>query len=368
MKSAAGSQSPITILCTGGATGYLASFISEAINEYNKDRIKIQYWPTSRNLHQVLKPNDPNTPITFRFQNSEEVSKASKTLLELKPDVIIHAAALTSLGKCELNADVAMESNCPHGLLDAIELAEKDSGSSWRLGRFIYISTDQVYQGDPDAIGRVSVPSLPSSFISTLIGKENEEQTLWPAIPPDNLLPPVNIYGRSKLAFESLLMKRRQQSPGDSVVLRASNMIGPVSPTTGDGRFLQWLESALSIAPDAEKISLFVDEYRNFVYVRDVARAILGISLSSAERLKPVYNLGGNINLSRHEFGRVVCSVKGFPFEKCNILEKKRADIVGAAYESPLDIGMDSYALERDLMDFAFTPMDVALKESLSPT
>jgi len=353
----------IRILCTGGLSGYLASFIFEAIGKHNiQQYTKIQYLPTSRNLD--LGDTSESGPTTFRFRTPEEVTNASKTLLELEPDVIVHAAAMAALPKCEQNPNEAMEANCPSGLLDAIDLAEQDSDSSWSLRRLIYLSTDQVYQGNADSSGRVVVPS-PSGFTCNFLERNTKEETLWPPILPNELPPPVNMYGRSKLAFESLLMERRSKNKGDCVILRLSNMIGPVSPLTGDGRFLQWLDIALSVSPSAEKISLFVDEYRNFVYVRDVARAVLNVSLSMSQNLAPVYNVGGQINLSRYDFGKLVCHVKGFEFKDSNVGEKKRADIADAAYESPLNIGMDSSALKRDFIDFEFTPMEVALKESL---
>lgn len=90
------SQTPTRkISCTGGATGYLASFISEAIDNYNEDFINLQYWPTTRNHKHDFECNGVNSPLTFRYQSSEEISQAAMTLLKIKPDVIVHAAAET---------------------------------------------------------------------------------------------------------------------------------------------------------------------------------------------------------------------------------------------------------------------------------
>jgi len=334
--------STCTVLCTGARSGYLASFI---IREAASDA-HIRLVGTTRSPVTA----SPSL-VTLRYDTADEISAAAATLLHLRPATLIHAAALSSPASCERDEGAAAAANCPAGLIDAIERAEaaaaaEASSHPWTV-RLVYVSTDQVYPGDVS---------------------DNAEVAALP--------PPVNAYGRSKLAFEALLAERRGRPAGGgpprAAVLRASNMIGPPSPATGEGRFLQWLDGVLACAVGgkARQVGLYGDEVRSFVYVVDVARWAL--AMASVEHLPDcgdgevsVYNAGGAEALSRVEFGRRVCAVRGIDPEKV-IREEKRADVIGGAYPSPLDIGMDIAKIVRDFGDTVrVTPMEVALKDSL---
>jgi nucleoside-diphosphate-sugar epimerase len=62
------------------------------------------------------------------------------------------------------------------------------------------------------------------------------------------------------------------------VVVRSSNMVGPVAPFTGAGKFLQWLEKELDRALNPSKVvELFADEVRSFAHVHDVCAALLAL-------------------------------------------------------------------------------------------
>lgn len=239
--------------------------------------------------------------------------------------------------------------------------------------RIIYLSTDQVYPGD--------------RTVCRAGGKGS--RSTHADVDPSRLPIPINAYGRSKLAFENLLAERRGRTCYDdvkinglcTVILRASNMIGPRSSTTGQGKFIQWLDSALSASlaktfeedKQSSSVRLFVDEIRSFVYVRDVARFVLAAAV--AEKLPDdgksevaVYNLGGLEALSRADLGHRVCEVRGILKDVASqiISLEKRADVVGGAYPSPLDIGMDSSKILQDFGNtMKITTLEDALKESL---
>ena len=389
-------KEPLTILCTGGATGYLASFLSEAVDKFNASKDKkenVKFIPTSRMMLDI--GTDPsntksNDIVVLRYETSQDISQAASTIYDLKPNVIVHTAALASPAKCEQEPMKAMIANCPKGLLEAIDLAQemddiqgnstKITSSKWTLPMFIYISTDQVYQGDDNSSGRVFVHKNKTSEINEDKCSKEPQQKLWPPIPSYDLLTPVNEYAKSKLAFERLIIDRQSKNKPTKIektnyiILRASNMIGPKSPKTGQGRFLQWLDSSIHKIQgknyEMNHVNLFLDEFRSFVYVRDVAKVILLISLSllsetSPKLWKSVYNLGGPQNLSRYELGQLVVQHKGLLIEETNVLGIPKGKLVGASYNSPLDIGMDSTDLENEFEHFQLTPMEVAVKESL---
>src|SRR5271169_5487807 len=76
-------------------------------------------------------------PIKFDVSNKESVNE---TLRLVKPDVVVHAASLTDVDKCELNKELAWKINV-EGTKNIVETA-KITGSF-----LIYISTDYVFNG-----------------------------------------------------------------------------------------------------------------------------------------------------------------------------------------------------------------------------
>jgi dTDP-4-dehydrorhamnose reductase len=218
----------------------------------------------------------------------------------------------------------------PGALLDALQLVVPQC-------LVVYISTDQVY-GQHESAAEVSF---------------TEAST--PA--------PLNVYGKSKLAFETLL----QQSSLPFVILRSSNIIGPPAPYTQTGKFLQWLEGQLTASSSA--ITLHSDELRNFVYVQDITAALLAIvALAAAAaapapqlELRAVYNMGGPAALSRAQLGQLLSAVLGSAVQ-AQIAAAPRAS---GPWPSPLDLSMSSGKLWSALQLTA-TPMETALNSCIT--
>lgn len=108
-------------------------------------------------------------------------------------------------------------------------------------------------------------------------------------LPVDESYPgyPRGAYGRSKLMATSAGLAER--SPLEVMVARVFNPIGPGTPVTqAFGRFADRLTD-----PDADPLSLVVgdlDTSRDFIDVRDVARAMIALALEGHAGL--VYNVG----------------------------------------------------------------------------
>jgi nucleoside-diphosphate-sugar epimerase len=95
---------------------------------------------------------------------------------------------------------------------------------------------------------------------------------------------PGGAYGYTKLAGTTMVLRAREQG-FDAVVLRAFNVIGPGSPfSTLLGRTVSQLRagSAVRLGP--------LDTWRDFVDVRDVARAVA--AAVGTDDLPPVLNVG----------------------------------------------------------------------------
>jgi dTDP-4-dehydrorhamnose reductase len=109
----------------------------------------------------------------------------------LKPDTVIHAAALSSPLVCHKDVHRAYAVNCPTSLMDAVHEHVPDC-------LFLFTSTDMVYGGE----------RAPYRAGDTSADRPDAEQ-------------PANVYGQSKLACEQAVRRLRY-----GTVLRLSNMIG----------------------------------------------------------------------------------------------------------------------------------------------
>lgn len=260
------------------------------------------------------------------FSNSNYILKlhdAGATTL----DVIIHLAALSSPGFCENNASDAWKVNCPVELLTF-------------KAPIIYLSTDQVYEGT-------------KSYYH-----EDTDETL-----------PVNVYGRTKLAFERVLLGSQsllsakelggesgQYMPNTmsippphpkSTILRSSLILGGPTPLKNGCRkgsfpsFLQFIESRLQSSTPTD---YFINEFRSVVHVEDVLRAIrhfLNKALDSegvSQRKAGVYNLGGRTRVSRYDIALKLANHLKLDHSTAKGVDRPAS---GGGVPSPPDISMN---------------------------
>jgi nucleoside-diphosphate-sugar epimerase len=118
---------------------------------------------------------------------------------------------------------------------------------------------------------------------------------------------PVGPYGATKLAGTAVVTA----SGLDAVVLRVGNPVGPGAPPTGlPGRITGLLRAA---GPDPDAVLRLGDlsAYRDFVDVRDVARAVVH-AVSAPGPLPPVLNIGGGRAVPVRDLVRGLADRAGF--------------------------------------------------------
>jgi dTDP-4-dehydrorhamnose reductase len=181
-------------------------------------------------------------------------------IAKVHPDVIVHAAALTSVAACEADPPRAQAVNAEGTKL----MVEGASGVGARL---IYIST-------------VSVLNSPEGN-----GKEEDEPH------------PQNVYNRTKREGELAVL-----AYGEGMVLRINVMGVPVGGSRGKS-FLEWLTDSLVADTD---VSLYTDERVNPLSNWTLARYIGElIETPIPER---ILHLGSKDVLSKADIGRRVAS------------------------------------------------------------
>ena len=90
--------------------------------------------------------------VSLSMENLSKLDISGKTQVEesfktIKPDVVVHAASVTDVDKCETNKELAWKINV-EGTKNIVEAAQ-------RCGSFlIYISTDYVFSGEQGTIQR----------------------------------------------------------------------------------------------------------------------------------------------------------------------------------------------------------------------
>ena len=264
-------------------------------------------------------------------------------------DAIIHLAALSSPGYCENNASDAWKVNCPVGLLSF--------GAP-----VIYLSTDQVYDGT-------------KSYY-----QEDTDETL-----------PVNVYGRTKLAFERVLLGSdvllSEKELGDnsasgcipdaksppnpnSTILRSSLILGGPAPLKNGCRkgsfpsFLQFIESRLKSSTPTD---YFINEFRSVVHIKDVLRAIkhflnkaLESSAPNSQRKAEIYNLGGRTRVSRYDIALKLASHLKLDHSTANGVDRP----ANGGVPSPPDISMNVDKIANEIGVAKMDGLDEIIKQT----
>lgn len=176
------------------------------------------------------------------------------TLARFCPAVVIHTAYSKA-------SPEALEAVIVEGTAHVAQ-ACRNTGA-----RLIHLSTDQVFDGEHSPYAESALPH------------------------------PITPYGHAKLRAEQAVQAILPQA----TIVRTSLIWGlkPVDATS---------QMVLEIADGKRAGGLFVDEYRSFVFVEDLTRALWELVLLSHPG---VLHLGGAEVLSRLEFGRLIASLHG---------------------------------------------------------
>ena len=200
-------------------------------------------------------------PVQVNLINENQLSRA---MIEIRPEVIVHAAAMTDVDLCEREKELALSVN--YEATRALSRIARELNSF-----FVYVSTDYVFDG------RRGMYS------------ESDEQN------------PINSYGISKLKGEQAV----KDQLSDYVIARASVIYGP-TPSSGKVNFALWLVDKLR---KSEHTRVLKDQYVSPTLNTSLAEMILE---SVERRLTGVFHFAGASRVNRYEFARTLADVFGF--------------------------------------------------------
>ncbi len=207
----------------------------------------------------------------------ETPGEAAALVRAIQPQGILHAAARSTIAGCEKDPDAALRINAEATL----EMAE----AAGKAGvRFVFLSTDQVFDGE-------CAPYTEASPVR-----------------------PLHAYGRSKAEAEAGLL-----ALGNAAILRLALVFGD-SPSGVRSAS----EMVTTAARSGKTVNLFTDEIRTPVSVDFVARAAVALLEGDFTGL---LNLGGKDRLSRQDLGFCVCEAYGLDLGFIRAVRAKDLDL-----------------------------------------
>lgn len=250
-------------------------------------------------------PGVPEAPLDLLDPTSIET-----TLDSVRPDAIVHAAALADADRCEREPALAERLN-----VHATErLAE---GARARGARLLYLSTDLVFDGSRGPLTEEDAPR------------------------------PLMVYARTKRAGEQATLELAPGSTVLRVALVSGRGFGPRGTATES---LAWALRA------GRPLRLFTDQVRTPVDAESIAQAVQGVLDREAAGL---FHVGGPERLSRHDLGLRVARVLGLPADGISAL--RQADQKMAA-PRPLDVSLEGARARREL-GYVPRALDDAIRE-----
>ena len=194
-------------------------------------------------------------PVQFDISDKDAVEKIFK---KVKPEAVVHTAALTNVDKCELEKERAWKIN--------VEGTENIAESCEKFHAFlVYTSTDYVFDGEKGMY------------------KENHKPN------------PVNYYGLTKLKGEESI----KNLTDEYCIARTSVIYGTI-PAAGKTNFALWLLDKLE---RKEKVKIVTDQWNSPTLNTNLANMILEVS---ERKLTGTFHLAGATRLSRFEFTKLL--------------------------------------------------------------
>jgi dTDP-4-dehydrorhamnose reductase len=282
-------------LLVTGASGFLGWYIGQAATDWEVYGVYHQH---STMTSGRSKTNAPNLrPIALDLTDTAALQEC---FAQLRPDAVIHAAALSQPNACQDNPALSYKINVLAPFYIAIECQQ--------LGiPCVFTSSEQVFDG-------TQAPYRESD-------------------PPN----PINLYGEHKALAESGMLARHDQM----AVCRMPLMFGAVPHASSFIQpFIQRLRSG-------ERLQAFTDEIRMPLSGWDAAQGLL-LALGQHQG---ILHLGGKESLSRYTIAQILVDV--LAIASARIEPCLQTDVKMAA-PRPADLSMDS-AIAFNL---GFNPQD----------
>lgn len=262
------------LLVTGGAGFIGSAFIRLLIGSGTGDQIvnldKLTYAGNLDNLASV----EGHPDYTFVQGDICDADLVARVVEQHRPDAIVHFAAESHVDRSILTPGPVFETNL-RGTFTLLEAVR-----NFRIGRYIHVSTDEVY-------GSIAEPF-----------HADEEYPLRPSSP----------YSASKAGSDLLALSYYTTFRCPVVVTRASNNYGPYQFPE------KLIPLMISNALEGRSLPIYGDglQVRDWLYVDDHCRALYAVLQKGREG--EVYNIGGSRALPNRQVVETILTAAGQPY------------------------------------------------------
>lgn len=226
-----------------GSTGFVGSQVIKDLTEKNHE---------TYSCYHNQKPEHGN-PIHLDLT---DLSSIETTIEQVKPDAIIHLAAMTDVDGCEDQKDLAF-------LINGMATEKLAKQAALQNSFFVYVSTDYVFDGT---------------------------KKLWNENDTPN---PLGNYGKSKLEGEKAI----ENLASSWCTARISTPFG-IHPKKKS--FPLWVAENLK---QKKEINVLVDQFTSPTYVPNLSKMLIEIS---ERQLLGIYHVSGASRISRYELAELV--------------------------------------------------------------
>lgn len=183
--------------------------------------------------------------VIFRELDITDADQTKDVISVMKPDVIIHTAAMTNVDQCEAEREQCWKTNV-HGVENLI------AACAINHVHLIHVSTDFIFDGSHGPLDESAIPK------------------------------PVNYYGESKLAAEKAI----QQSTLSWAILRTVLVFG-ITPDMSRSNIVLWVKKSLE---EGKTIQVVNDQWRTPTLAEDLA---MGCFLAAQKKATGIYHISG---------------------------------------------------------------------------
>jgi dTDP-4-dehydrorhamnose reductase len=266
----------------------------------------IQQAPAEWQMHALSgkEPLSQRKGLFWHTLDLKQPELVERALAAIAPEVVIHAAATADIDFCEKHPDVAHTINVT--LTQAVATSCSRGGS-----RLIYVSTDNVFDGERGVYTETDQPS------------------------------PINEYARTKAAGEAIAAA----VPG-SIIARLALVMG-FGPLGGGNSFL---ERTIPMLRAGQTINVPPEEIRTPIDVLTLGKALLELAAGSFEG---TIHLAGNDALDRVSLTRRIAERFGY---SPGLVRPRAPDQIAGRAPRPRDVSMSNAkaraALATPMLDF----------------
>lgn len=247
------SSEPGTVLVTGGG-GFLGSHVCRELVQRKLRVVGLDMLSEATRFTERLRLSDIREQVQMIYTDIRDPTALAEAIQKYGVDAIVHTAALTFIPTAFANPALTFDINTA-GTMNLLEAARIHG-----VKKFIYISTASIY-------GDFTEPQL----------REDA--------PPR----PKDVYGATKAAADLLTMSYHRSYHLPACVIRTTTIYGPGD--LEDRVVKQFVERALLGKP--LELHGSGAQYRDFSYVKDVARGI-ALALLSPRSTGETFHLSGN--------------------------------------------------------------------------